>query len=94
MVRKVSREALTKRAIALARGGPLHVSVAAYQWKVSENTARQVLRIAAHISNGQLIYERGVLRTRRGYTHRPAKTEFRRVHDMRTSTKEGSQVDL
>lgn len=93
MVRRVSREALTKRAVALARGGPLHVSVAAYQWKVSENTARRVLRIAAHISNGELIYERGVLRTGRGYTHGPAKTKFRRVYDMRTSMREGSQVD-
>jgi len=87
LARKVSREALAKHAVPLARKSPLHVSVAAYRWKVSETTARQVLRIAAHISNGQLIYERGVLRACRGYVHRAVKPEFHTLYDMKTKRK-------
>jgi len=92
LARKVSREALVKHAVALARKGPLHVSVAAYRWRVSESSARGVLRIAAHISNGQLIYERGVLKACRGYVHRAIEPGFHTLYDIRSKRKSASPL--
>jgi len=63
------------------------VSIAAYRWKVSESTARQILRIAAHLSSGQLIYESGVLRTRRGYVHRVIEPKFRTLYEIGSKRK-------
>lgn len=63
------------------------MSIAAYRWKVSESTARRVLRIAAHMSNRQLVYEQGVLRARRGYVHRAIEPEFHTLYEMRSKRK-------